>query len=135
LQQIADQCGLCKATVSLALRVDGTTTSFFVANSNLFAHSGATYVRLNGAEVSHTLDAGYFDAHAPRYEGRRFSLRRELTFRIGRGFPRLVERDLPEGVGDVSYALSLAACREFSVAPGEMTAELAAARPRARRGE
>ena len=82
----------------------------------------------------HLLDAGYFDAHAPRYEGRRYCLRRELTFRIGRGFPRLVERDLPEGVGDVSYALSLAACREFSVAPEEMTAGLAAAGPAARRG-
>ena len=81
----------------------------------------------------HLLDAGYFDTHAPRYEGRRFSLRRELAFRIGQGFPRLVERDLPEGVGDVSYALSLVACREFSVAPGEMTAGLAAAVPAARR--
>ena len=81
----------------------------------------------------HLLDAGYLDSHAPRYEGRRFSLRRELTFRIERGFPRLVERDLPEGLGDVSYALSLAACRDFSVAPGEMTGGLAAAGPAARR--
>jgi hypothetical protein len=81
------------------------------------------------------LDTGYLDAHAPRYEGRRFSLRRDLIFRIGRGFPRVVECDLPEGVGDVSYALSLAACREFSVAPGEMTGGLAAAGPAARRGE
>jgi hypothetical protein len=81
------------------------------------------------------LDAGYLDTHAPRYEGRRFSLRRELTFRIERGFPRLVERDLPEGVGDVSYALSLAACREFSVAPANMTGSLAAAGSGVRRGK
>ena len=83
----------------------------------------------------HLLDAGYFDAHAPRYEGKRFSLRRELSFRVRQGFPRLLERDLAEGVGDVSYALSLSACRDFSVAPGAMTAQLAAARPRASRGE
>lgn len=81
------------------------------------------------------LDTGYLDAHAPRYEGKRFSLRKELTFRVGRGFPRLVERDLPEGVGDASYALSLAACREFAVAPGEMAGGLAAAGPGARGGK
>ena len=32
-----------------------------------------------------------------------------------RGFPRLTERKLPTGVGDVSYALSLAACAPFTV--------------------
>ncbi len=61
------------------------------------------------------LDAGYLDSHAPRYEGRRRTVRRELTFRVRRGFPRLTERKLPTGVGDVSYALSLAACAPFTV--------------------
>jgi hypothetical protein len=81
------------------------------------------------------LEDGYLDAHAPRYEGRRFCLRREMTFRVGRGFPRLVERDLPEGVGDVSYALSLAACKEFSVLPGEMVARLADSEPVGKKGK
>lgn len=61
------------------------------------------------------LEAGYLDAHAPRYEGRRRTVRRELTFRVRRGFPRLTERKLPAGVGDVSYALSLAAGAPFAV--------------------
>jgi hypothetical protein len=61
------------------------------------------------------LDAGYLDTHAPRYEGRRRTVRRELTFRVRRGFPRLTERKLPAGIGDVSYALSLAACASFAV--------------------
>jgi len=78
------------------------------------------------------LEAGYLDADAPRYEARRFTLRREMTFRITRGFPRLTERDLPEGLGDVSYALSLPACGPFAVTPEAMLATLTA--PLSRRG-
>lgn len=61
------------------------------------------------------LDAGYLDADAPRYDGRRFTVRKEQTFKVHGGFPRLVERDLPIGVGDVGYAISLAACEPFKV--------------------
>jgi hypothetical protein len=71
------------------------------------------------------LEAGYLDAAAPRYEGRRFTLRRELTFHVQRGFPRLVERDLPAGVGDVNYALSLAAGAPWTVTVAAMLALLA----------
>jgi hypothetical protein len=70
------------------------------------------------------LESGYLDADAPRCENQRFTLRREHTFRVRRGFPRLVERDLPAGVGDVSYALSLAACSAFAVEAAEMLAAL-----------
>lgn len=59
------------------------------------------------------LDAGYRDMDAFRYEGRRYALRREHTFHVRPGFPRLVENDLPDGVGEASYALSIAACEAF----------------------
>lgn len=59
------------------------------------------------------LDRGWLDAHASRYEGRRWSVRREHTFRVAPGFPRLIEADLPSGVGDVNYAMSLAVCAPF----------------------
>lgn len=61
------------------------------------------------------LEVGYLNADVPRYEMRRFTLRQELTFKVKRGFPRLIESDLPAGVGDVSYDLSLAACGLFTV--------------------
>lgn len=70
------------------------------------------------------LDAGYLEADAPRYENRRFTLRREHTFRVSRGFPCLVEENLPTGVGDVTYALSLAACEPFATSVKEMVARL-----------
>jgi hypothetical protein len=58
--------------------------------------------------------AGYLDAHGPRYLLDGFAVRNERTFRVSDGFPRIVESDLPNGVGRVSYSVSLAACSPFS---------------------
>jgi hypothetical protein len=71
------------------------------------------------------LKAGYLNAHAEKYSNRRFAVRKELTFRIKEGFPAIVERDLPQGTGNVAYDLSLAACQPFSVDPTEMATEIA----------
>jgi len=68
---------------------------------------------------------GWLDEHAPRYESHRLTLREEIAFRVQSGFPRLVEVHLPEGVGDVNYALSLPACKPFQVKADEMLAALA----------
>lgn len=67
---------------------------------------------------------GWLDEHAPRYESHRLTLREELTFRVEPGFPRLVEVDLPDGVGDVNYALALPACKAFQVETGVVLAAL-----------
>ncbi len=68
------------------------------------------------------LDAGWLDSQAGRYEGRRWTVRHEITYRVSEGFPRLTERNLPAGVGDVNYALNLAACDPFAVTTTEMVA-------------
>lgn len=59
------------------------------------------------------LNAGYLDAHAPRYAGIGYTLRIAHWFRVSVDFPRIVEASLPSGVGEVRYALSLAACSAF----------------------
>lgn len=59
--------------------------------------------------------AGWLDHHASRYQNRRWTVRTHSTFHVSTGFPRLVERGLPQGIGDVSYALDLAACEPFRV--------------------
>jgi hypothetical protein len=66
------------------------------------------------------LDLGYLTAEAPRLSARRFTLRNELAFRVREGFPRLLERELPMGIGSVSYDLSLAACQSFLTTADEM---------------
>lgn len=67
---------------------------------------------------------GYLDAHAGRYAERGYLVRSETTFRVRRGFPRLVEKDLPPGIGDVSYGLSIAALEAFAVETGVVVARL-----------
>jgi hypothetical protein len=47
-------------------------------------------------------------------------VRGERTYQVRRGFPRLVEVDLPVGVGDVNFALSLAACEPFAAPVSDM---------------
>ena len=66
------------------------------------------------------LATGYFDAHAARYADRGYTVRAVGFFRVGPKFPRLVEADMPSGVGDANYALSVAACEPFAVAPGDL---------------
>jgi hypothetical protein len=61
------------------------------------------------------LGIGYLDAHADRYRDRGYLVRAETSLEIGKGFPRIVEADLPEGVGSVGYGLALSACSRFAI--------------------
>jgi hypothetical protein len=70
------------------------------------------------------LVAGYLDQHAPRYASVGYAVRQAQDYRVGPGFPRIVEAGLPVGVGDASYQLSLAACAGFTTPPATLTAVL-----------
>lgn len=69
-------------------------------------------------------DRGWLDVYASRYEGRRWTVRGEHTFQVRPGFPRIVESELVVGVGDVNYAVSLAACSPFAVSVSDMLSVL-----------
>lgn len=58
------------------------------------------------------LDEGYLDAHAELYRSG-YAFRSVRVYRIGPGFPRVLEGDLKPGVGDVSYSVVLSACESF----------------------
>lgn len=70
------------------------------------------------------LAAGYLDVHAPRYENLGYSVREVRDFVVRRGFPRVTERDLPNGLGNVRYVLALAACESFAIPPGWLIEKL-----------
>jgi hypothetical protein len=70
------------------------------------------------------LAAGYRDVDAWRYEARGYSVRETNDFVVSDRFPRLTERDLPAGIGDVRYALSLDACGAFLLPPAALLAAL-----------
>jgi Putative PD-(D/E)XK family member, (DUF4420) len=61
------------------------------------------------------LDSGYADVHEPIYGHTGYTIRELSTFAVTDGFPRIVEADLPDGVGGVSYKLAIAACMPFKV--------------------
>jgi len=61
------------------------------------------------------LAVGYLDLHIPRYAEKGYMVREINDFAVRRGFPRITERDLPKGIGNVTYLLSVEACRPFSI--------------------
>lgn len=80
------------------------------------------------------LAAGYLDAHETKYMERGYLVRSQNSFRVKQGFPRLVERDVVDGIGDVNYGLAIAACADFKVSSNELVATLVPGRPHRRKG-
>jgi hypothetical protein len=53
------------------------------------------------------LETGYFKAHLHLYNDSGFFIRQNTVYRVFDDFPRLIEKDIPNGVGDVSYTIML----------------------------
>lgn len=60
-------------------------------------------------------EAGYLDIHSERYDNPTYSIREYNLFKVSEGFPRIVENDLNEGVGDVNYSIMISQCKHFLV--------------------
>lgn len=65
------------------------------------------------------LESGYADIHEPIYAHAAYTLRETNAFAVEAGFPRIVEADLAEGVGGVSYKLAIAGCAAFRVSEAD----------------
>ncbi len=65
-------------------------------------------------------EVGYLDTHASRYEQIGYTQREVNYFKVEGDFPRIVEADLRNGVGDVRYTISVAECRRFSLPESEV---------------
>jgi hypothetical protein len=61
------------------------------------------------------IDAGYLDIHEKFYCERRYEVRFNHFFYVEGSFPRILEKDLLPGVGDVSYSIELSACLPFEI--------------------
>ncbi len=53
------------------------------------------------------ISAGYFEHHQPIYQNMSFLIREEDFYKIEDNFPRIEEKDLLKGVGDVKYSIIL----------------------------
>ncbi len=53
------------------------------------------------------ISAGYFDHHQSIYQNMSFLIREEDFYKIEKSFPRIEEKELMKGVGDVKYSIIL----------------------------
>jgi hypothetical protein len=67
---------------------------------------------------------GYLDVHAPRYAHTGYVIKKRGFFIVRDGFPRILERELRPGVGDVRYTVQLGACAPYSIAESEVIASM-----------
>jgi len=65
-------------------------------------------------------EVGYLDIHATRYENIGYTIREHNYFKVGADFPKIIESDLRNGVGDVRYTISVAECKRFSIPESEI---------------
>lgn len=82
---------------------------------------GASAKQLDGPLIN----AGYIEAQRAFYESPRYSVRSLRFLRVGDGFPRLLESDIPNGVEAVSFAVAIAACADYACAESEVLDTLA----------
>jgi Putative PD-(D/E)XK family member, (DUF4420) len=67
-------------------------------------------------------EIGYLDSHATRYGSIGYTIREYNYFKVGIDFPKIIESDLRNGVGDVRYSISVAECKRFSMPESEVIA-------------
>ncbi len=103
------------------LESGGTTLPTLVAMLRAKLMADATALESFEDEL---LAYGYLDAHVSRYTERGYLVRAENLFQVKSGFPRVTERDLPVGIGDVGYGLAVAACESFATKPSLALAKL-----------
>ncbi|PSB33719.1 PD-(D/E)XK motif protein [Stenomitos frigidus] len=69
---------------------------------------------------NHLFAVGYLDIHALRYEQIGYIVRETNYFKVEGGFPRIIESDLCNGIGDVRYTISVAECKRFAIAEADV---------------
>jgi hypothetical protein len=71
--------------------------------------------QLNSYFNDRLIDVGYIDIHQHLYNNKSYSLRNMHFFRVTDNFPRIVEKNLLPGVGDITYSVDLSACLPFQI--------------------
>jgi hypothetical protein len=61
------------------------------------------------------MEAGYFDKDEPEYRHSCYAIRSQNYYHVEKDFPRIVENDLKDGVGNVTYLISIEHCKNYLV--------------------
>ena len=60
-------------------------------------------------------EVGYYEEHSNLYTELKYQLRSIVFYDVKDGFPRIQEKELNPGIGDVSYEIETGACSDFIV--------------------
>jgi len=61
------------------------------------------------------LEYGFLDLHRPFYVVNGYLIRQQNIFRVTDQFPRIIESQIPKGIGDVKYSIILPETNEWNV--------------------
>lgn len=64
---------------------------------------------------SKLLEGGYFDQHRNLYSEIGYFIRQEVFYKVENSFPRIEERDIRSGVGDVKYSIVVSEFSDFII--------------------
>ncbi len=70
------------------------------------------------------LISGYLDVHKKKYQKNGYFILDKFFYKISDGFPRIIEKDLKEGIGDIKYSILLTNCLNFSIKETELVNNL-----------
>jgi hypothetical protein len=59
------------------------------------------------------IEAGFFDHHRQLYTDIGYFIRQDVFYKIENLFPRIEERDIRDGIGDVKYSIIISQCSDF----------------------
>jgi hypothetical protein len=66
------------------------------------------------------IEAGYFDHHRNIYEDNGYFIRKVDYYNVCDLFPRIEEKDIRNGVGDVKYSIVISQCNEYQISEKEV---------------
>ncbi|KKG13675.1 PD-(D/E)XK motif protein [Methanosarcina mazei] len=61
------------------------------------------------------VEAGYLEEHGYKYSNFFYTVRSSNIFEVKDDFPRIIEYNLPHGVGDVHYSICVAECMRYKI--------------------
>ena len=59
--------------------------------------------------------SGYSELHAKYYNEKGYEADEFCYFKVANGFPRIISKDMPNGIGNLKHTLMLASCSTFQV--------------------
>jgi hypothetical protein len=68
---------------------------------------------------------GYHDHHESHYQGEEYAIRERFVYEVKEGFPRIIESQLPAGLGKVSYEVDAGSCEPFLASEAQVLDSLA----------